>query len=290
VKALAKPTGGLIETYEHCMKRIGDHSKRKRTLQHRLVINQYLSEYDLLATNKWLYSLSPFNGANSAIVLGSITKLEFKSFYTQYMVQQKPTFESRKMYDRIKNSSSKCPFCGFGEVCEVDHFLPKSEFPIYSVLTYNLIPACHLCNHGKSASYASSCGEQTLHPYYDHDEINTHQWVHAEIVEKEGGYALRYFVVPPLSFTQDSRDRVEAHFKEFNLAKRFGIQSSNEIGDLINTIKRWYDPGGADAVKEFLVGEASDRLSRHKNSWQTAMYVALADSEWFYSGGYRGNW
>jgi hypothetical protein len=54
-----------------------------------------------------------------------------------------------------------CSFCGEmivssvarGHVyTEIDHFFPKDLYPHLSIHPYNLIPACHRCNHGKSNS------------------------------------------------------------------------------------------------------------------------------------------
>lgn len=52
-----------------------------------------------------------------------------------------------------------CPYCnrqfihafkGRGnERPELDHFYPKSDYPLFCLSFYNLIPACHFCNHIK---------------------------------------------------------------------------------------------------------------------------------------------
>lgn len=52
-----------------------------------------------------------------------------------------------------------CPYCNRQfiysfkgvrkERPELDHFLPKNEFPIFCLSFYNLIPVCHSCNHEK---------------------------------------------------------------------------------------------------------------------------------------------
>lgn len=52
---------------------------------------------------------------------------------------------------------------------EIDHFFPKSEYPYLSCSLYNMIPSCHICNHGKR-----EFGEGILHPYsngFDKDII-----------------------------------------------------------------------------------------------------------------------
>src|SRR5690349_5881934 len=52
----------------------------------------------------------------------------------------------REYYDRIKSLCRICPFCGIGIVNTVDHYLPKTKFPILSVTPTNLIPCCRDCN------------------------------------------------------------------------------------------------------------------------------------------------
>lgn len=52
-----------------------------------------------------------------------------------------------------------CPYCNRQfihsftgirkERPELDHFFPKREYPIFCLSFYNLIPACHACNHEK---------------------------------------------------------------------------------------------------------------------------------------------
>jgi 5-methylcytosine-specific restriction endonuclease McrA len=62
-----------------------------------------------------------------------------------------------KLIDRLKIKT--CPYCNrqfihsfkgvHTERPELDHFLPKKENPIFCLSFYNLIPACHGCNHEK---------------------------------------------------------------------------------------------------------------------------------------------
>lgn len=69
-----------------------------------------------------------------------------------------------KLIDRkinIKLSSSLnikvCPYCnenyiivrGNNASFQMDHFFPKSIYPIFTVSLYNLIPSCYACNHNK---------------------------------------------------------------------------------------------------------------------------------------------
>lgn len=63
--------------------------------------------------------------------------------------------------DLVENLNIKtCPYCNrqflytfkgrAPERPELDHFFPKSLFPLFCLSFYNLIPSCHSCNHVKS--------------------------------------------------------------------------------------------------------------------------------------------
>lgn len=42
-----------------------------------------------------------------------------------------------------------CPLCGQKVVADLDHYIPRSKMPEYSVHLLNLIPTCHECNENK---------------------------------------------------------------------------------------------------------------------------------------------
>lgn len=54
---------------------------------------------------------------------------------------------------------------------ELDHWFPKSEFPILALSFYNLIPSCHSCNHiklNKSPNKGWDLALDTIcHPYFE---------------------------------------------------------------------------------------------------------------------------
>ena len=80
----------------------------------------------------------------------------------------KNEFVSKKWerhYNKIKNSISECPYCDFGEIAEIDHFLPKYLYPEFILFYYNLIPSCHNCNKNKGVKRIH------IHPYKDKIDI-----------------------------------------------------------------------------------------------------------------------
>ncbi|MCK6443323.1 hypothetical protein [Elstera cyanobacteriorum] len=68
---------------------------------------------------------------------------------------------------REKLAGETCPMCGGQDPVSLDHFLPKGSHAEFSLLPYNLVPACS-CNMQRGevvADYANS--RRLLHPYYD---------------------------------------------------------------------------------------------------------------------------
>lgn len=60
-----------------------------------------------------------------------------------------------------------CPMCGSMHSGTLDHYLPKNGFPIFSVFSKNLVPACK-CNSKRSETLlGTNAGERVLHPYFD---------------------------------------------------------------------------------------------------------------------------
>jgi hypothetical protein len=45
---------------------------------------------------------------------------------------------------RLKNVPGHCPYCGIGEIGDLDHFLPQTTYQLLAIYARNLIPCCHL--------------------------------------------------------------------------------------------------------------------------------------------------
>ena len=111
----------------------------------------------------------------------NVSKEEMIKVYTGRMVPKDS--KGRHIYDRIKSIpvNGQCPLCGIGTVNTIDHYLPKTYFPIFSVTPNNLVPVCDWCQ-GKKAEYSpSNESDQLLHPYFD--DLDDEIWLVAEVVE-----------------------------------------------------------------------------------------------------------
>lgn len=212
-------------------------------------------------------------------MFGAVTKGELSKLYSYYMVQKQP---ARRIYDEIMIAANeKCPYCGgIGRPGTLDHYLPKSKYPQFSVLPSNLLPCCRDCNSGsKQTSIATCPEEQVIHPYYDYDHFFTQQWIKARVHQDDPCF-LEYFVDPPSSWSDIDKARVATHFNDFDLAVRYSIQAGEELSTLVDQRKSHMKNYTASQFSEYLgsIGNSNGLFSNH---WKKIMYLTLADDAWF---------
>lgn len=241
----------------------------------------YGLEYREKARSNNLYTLKPSTIADDDVVIGEVKKKELTQLYSKHLVGG----AGREFYDQLKNRvpGYMCPFCGVTPLEEIDHFLPKKKYPVFSVYTANLVPICKKCNHSKGSKVASKGSEQLLHPYFDEAPFNADQWLFAEIEESPSlldcndvlAIVVSYKVLPPGKWTLENKGRVQAHCKLLDLKSRYSKLAASRFSEqrywfetFIST--RDYD-GLLAAVKGLYISAKKDRV----NSLQTAFYEAL---------------
>ena len=286
MRAMTAPSHIPLQVFQECTNSISNINLRSRLNAVRQNIDNAANEYQVKASSGLLYSIPPNYSDNNAIVVGAVTKKELKDVYSVHMVPRKKP--ARKIYDSVLAQAprGRCPFCGFGHASTLDHYLPKSKYPQFSVLPLNIVPSCKDCNTGKLADIAITEEQQSLHPYFDHAQYVDEQWLFA-VVEQTSPVTIRFYVQAPGHWTDISKSRVRAHFKEFKLASRYIIEASSQLACLRDTLMRYSETNGAAAVKQHLTIEAHTYFRQHKNSWQTAMFQSLANSDWYCDSGFH---
>ncbi|RDI11265.1 HNH endonuclease [Flavobacterium sp. AG291] len=190
---------------------------------------------------------------------------------------------AREIYDDIMilAPNEKCPYCNHRPADTLDHFLPKANFPIYSITPINLLPACTQCNKGKLGSIPTRASEHTLHPYFDN--IEDIQWLECIIVQvKKIKFEFRVKHLPRTDVML--RRRMEHHFASYGLNELYKSQASSEYMNIESHLKRIFNNKGKEELREFLFEAYLSRAEVDINSWQTALYKALHDNEDFIEG------
>jgi len=285
MRAMIAPNEDPKGVYQTCVSGVADAQLSARLHAISDAIGYAASDYEQRGEDKRLYTLPANNCGADEVVMGDVTKKELKSVYSTYMVGK--TKPARVVYDSLLSRAphGRCPFCGLGYASTLDHYLPKTTYPQFSVLPLNLIPSCKDCNTGKSTIVATQAGAQILHPYFDHQDFVDEQWLFAEVVKTRPA-TIRFYVQPPAHWDSISKERVEAHFRDFKLASRYSVEASDQIACLRDTLSQYRELLGPCGVRQHLAIEAQTYIQQYKNSWQTAMFQALSQSDWYCDGGF----
>lgn len=194
-----------------------------------------------------LFGGSLFDKQNDSDIIEKLNKM-----YEYDFVQNR----WERHYDKIKISINACPYCGFGEISEIDHFLPKSIYPEFSVFYFNLVPSCHICN-SKKGNKKNIC----IHPYFeDIKDIDKMLW--AEFKLENESLIFYYHKQKNIPFI------VEKHVDTFDILNRYKERASLYISNKI-------------AYYKFFKGDLLDNIrDEHKSStniYLKVMYKAILD-------------
>lgn len=281
MRRITRPSPEPMNVFATCVADIGDNDLRNRFNAITDAVRAEAELYEERARSSQLYRFEAFRGRDGNMVVGNVSKGEFKALYSEHMVKGD---DGRSIYEAILAlaAGKLCPQCGFGHVKNLDHYLPKAKYPLFAVLPGNLVPSCRDCNMDKLAAIGQTAGAQIIHPYYDAVHFFEDQWLFARIEETTPPTAV-FFTCPPAEWDDISKERVQAHFSGFNLSDRFSVQVSTELAAISNYLRVLTD---AEARRQHLVDKAHSYATLHTNSWQTALTQALAGCDWYCREGF----
>jgi hypothetical protein len=278
MRSLAKPAFDARHTFELCADNIEDVELRKRLKSVADDVEVAETNYVKCGKEAMLFTIAETNGVG-----GKVTTAEMKTLY-------KGTFSrlntpTRAIYDQIKTAPkhSICPLCAHRVVTTLDHYLAQSRHPAFVVTPMNLVPACSDCNKIKLAKQAAKASEQTLHPYFD--SVDNDVWLVAS-VEEIVPPAVAFRAEPHSSWPELKRERLLNHFSAFELANLYSIQAAVELVNMRDSLHKVAAREGPSGVRLSLQEQAMSRRTAENNSWQSALYVALSESDWFCTEGF----
>lgn len=179
-----------------------------------------------------------------------------------------------------------CPYCNLSHVDSLDHVLPRSFYPEYSVLAENLVPSCSRCNEKKSDECYQSTGKNLMHPYFVDIPDSPILW--AEIDVNRTAVTVHFELRINQDIDADMFDSIANLFVLLDLAELYSVQAIGEMKDRVGHMNTVFLSCGAIGLRNFLASEANSTCNnRGENYWKTALLRALARSREFCKGGYR---
>lgn len=277
MRRLAVPSLAARDVLDRCIKSIRDDDLTARLKLVRDQVHDAEASYIQHAKNNSLFSI----GQTSSV--GSVTVDEMKRVYKGTFAKSSRT---RDIYDTIKKLSLNdiCPMCGQRTIGTLDHYLAQSLHPSLVVTPSNLLPSCSDCNKAKLDAQPSAIYEQTLHPYFDNVDDAT--WLFATVNESVPA-SLLFRPNPPADWPDVKRRRLHYHFNKFSLGGLYASHSGAELLNIQFGLQLIAQRGSPNDIRSELTFRANSYRAAQLNSWQTAMYDALAKSDWFCAGGYN---
>lgn len=282
MRKLSKPTEDIEAFYRLCVNGVGEENKKFRLNKYTENVLLESQLYEFNSDKNELYkTVERFNTIKKQATVNYVTKGELTELYTNQMA--KKNRPGRRLYDSLMKvpRNKRCPFCSVGRVKNLDHFLPKSQLPIFSILPSNLVPSCRDCNQDKGDGLSPEDRDQTLHPYFD--DVSHVQWLFAKVIEGDP-MVIEYYVDTSMIEDVSLSKKVIAHFKAYNLADIFSELAAEELNQIYFESRRLFLDCGPFELKKHLLQKKESGFKSYKNSWQVALYQSLALSQWYFNG------
>lgn len=185
---------------------------------------------------------------------------------------QKPILE--KLRERVLQV---CPACGEdGTPNTLDHYLPKTLYPEFSITALNLFPMCDICQGEKLTQTVNLANQRLfMHPYYD-------EFADAQVVHLQIGRPLRaptsMQLIPHPDLNQAQTELVGRHITSLNMVIRYNRFFQHEYIRLLKLVNdaRSHDQNVGNILNIF----RNYARSKSINSWAHVFYNGvLADAE-----------
>lgn len=185
----------------------------------------------------------------------------------------------------LKNLAKVCPYCGFGEVRDLDHHLQKKIYKCFSIFPLNLVPSCSKCNGHKPRKPRKKATHQHINAYLE--DLSFCDFFVADIDISNGAVLATFKIEKRKGMSEEMLHRLKQHLKDFKLDERYPSQVNIFLASQQVSLDDSFRAGGAEGVKEFLTRCATANVkSFGVNDWRGALFTGLAKSNEFCDGGF----
>jgi 5-methylcytosine-specific restriction endonuclease McrA len=170
-----------------------------------------------------------------------------------------------------------CQYCGIQKPNTIDHYLPKSDFPEFSVLALNLIPCCGDCNTKKN-NYWLDKGFRGIINFYI-DNLPQIQFLFCDITIDSTNELpnVNFRLTIPKTIDKRLRTIINNHFKRLDLCNKYLEFINDFITDKINSIVSYLNSNNPNDIKDRIGKEAINLKNRYGiNNWRTVLTDELS--------------
>lgn len=186
---------------------------------------------------------------------------------------------------------ASCQYCcglHTGGELTLDHYLPKNEFPEFSVLGENLVPCCAACNTRREG-WLNQSGRRTTLNFY-RDRLPAKALLVARL-EREADIGWRAI----FDYDRDDTSAVallfQRHCEALHLLDRITLASRAELSSLQRRVRGWIRAGREATFVVSLLEEQAEADERVYgfNYWRAVLTRAVSKAGGFLSECYKSS-
>lgn len=223
--------------------------------------------------------------------LENLNKKEYRDFEKEallscYNNSTKKLKELKRKILNLQNDVQRdiCQYCGINSFDTFDHYLPKSHFPEYSVLSINLVPCCNKCNQNKSSDWKDNRGKRNFINLY-YDELPDKPCINFKVTYDNDIPVFDFTLSKPDNYDENENlidfNLFESHFNKLSLIKRFERKINGYITE-IRKVLRSHKKFTFKDIKKYLEEEYEAQIDIYGvNYWKSALLKGLMESEEF---------
>jgi len=192
----------------------------------------------------------------------------------------------KKLNEELKNRRTKhelkdCPFCGNPlKPLTLDHFIPKSIWPDYSILPNNLIPQCKSCAPIKGEKYYDDKTSKSffINPIYSDLLERIRLKIEIDFKEDDNQFDFKIRFLTDEKITKNELERLKSHLETLKVKSRILVYCKTTVSELINDCKaKKFD------LKMVLKARKEERFINDDSvrDWQTALFLGLLANDYF---------
>jgi 5-methylcytosine-specific restriction endonuclease McrA len=173
-----------------------------------------------------------------------------------------------------------CQYCGIGDPKTMDHYLPISFFPEYSVLALNLIPCCKDCNSKKDNHWKKDDYRGIINLYLD--KLPKQQYLFGQVKWENRLPVVRFQIENRSKIDVNIFSVIENHFERLNLIDLYNDKSSALLDQIIEIFAYYSDDRDEKSITHRLLRDAVDKkLKFGPNYWESILKQTLAGDDKF---------
>jgi hypothetical protein len=175
-------------------------------------------------------------------------------------------------------SVDTCPYCGFGEPNQLDHYLPRMTYGELAIYPRNLIPSCGPCNNAKRTVLPGiGPGAGFIHAYLQ--DLPNSTFLRANISFVDSVLEVT-FQIDDAHVPEQLAEMLDYQLVRLKLNERYPRQINKFLSEQRTAILMFREMG-LELGSFFARSAASLAASFGRNDWRVALLDGLASHEEF---------